>query len=285
MKIPLLIGIVLVIVIVASVAIYLTMVQPSGQAAPTTTPTETTTTGIGETASKPPTGITESPSSQTTPTLTSEARTEITPARIRSYKDLLGSFEHVKMEFKEITNGVTNRTTLEYTMYPSETRVINGVESIKIVIVIGTDTSEQTTTLWISRDLDRIMEAEFEGTRLTGPMADSYGKYLLSSFMYPIMTSYSVWSFGVVITATGAQALVPGWTVTSYRPITVTIGGHSYNGWELTMENTGSPSNTKTIHVKVAELKPNTWYAVYLSVVQKDGSQIELSITELTPRT
>ncbi len=297
MKTTILIGIVLAVAIVAGIAVYITIVQPSGGATTTTTsPSETGTGGTSgtsskptsETTSKPPasgTGGTETSGGQTSSPPSTSEETRINPTRIRNYKDLVGSFEHAKIEIKQTKNGVTNTSWLVYTLYPDETKVIADKEAMKLVLSFSSDGSEESVTMWITRDLNRILELDMNGQTMTGSMADSLGKQVLNSIVTPAILGYSTWDFGIVIAENSAEALANGWAVTSCTPETITISGQSYNGWDIIVENVGSPSDAKSIHAKAAELKPNTWYAVYLDMVLKDGREIEIAITELVPTT
>lgn len=250
----------------------------------TTTSTTTTTTTHTTTTTTPMTTTTQPPTTTTTTTTTTPAGEEISVNAATSYVDLLTNFTHAKVVYTSIngTTGETEKYYFEFTVYGEET--VNDQEAVKVVMEFyGEGEEPENFSIWFTTDYSHVIKVVLpDGTEVTAPLADQLANSLLGSLnMYIAVGSQAQMNF--YITSESAEALKAGWQVTYYAPESITISGHTYSGYHITVRNVNDQaSDTAEVDIKIAELHPNYWYLVYMKGTMKNGDVFIIEVTELT---
>lgn len=183
-------------------------------------------------------------------------------------------------------NKTTNEeTNVTVTMTQEPGGNVGGVDTVKVVFSVSGD-EQANLTLWMSKDYSTVVKLDMNGQTLEGQLANLYGQQLLRQASAILMPYTYVGDIRLKIAGDTAAAIKAGWEVTGVTPTTVTISGHPYKAYSVTVKNVAdADSVTSDIELTATEISPNVWILTYIHANMKDGSAFTGQILELVPKT
>ena len=285
MNTTLLIGVFAIIVVAGSIGAFYTALRPAvqqvttseGTQAPATTTTQQQTTSTTEPES--------TSTAATTPTTTTVTAGEVVePLKLRSFRDLLSNFSHIKLAIREISGSNVSTLTLEYSASAGE--VIQGEGTMKVILTLTSSAGEsQTLIFWLTKDFSTTLKMVVpDGTVYEGASATQLGSIILSQLSMLLMPFLETQNINYVISESPTQADIPGWVMSSSEEAVVTLGTKQYRGYSITLENINdNRSQTSLVNIKIAELKPGLWFVTHIKAARTDGIVYEYIFDEVTP--
>lgn len=309
--------IVVIVIAIATGATYLMLQQPSPAPSPSPTPTPiptptptvkpspTPTPTLTSTPSPSPTpkptltptpqpspmpSPTPTPTPAPTPTPTPVATPTPTPtgklmqASLYDFTELLNRYKLGKITITVFnsTTGETKTYSLKYNWTVGE---LSG-QQVKILDAAYSGEDKETIArFWVTPDFLQALQMRIDNQIMPGPLANMvWGQILSVLSSWLVAGSGYDYAFQFIVFESTVEAARHGWLVDEFYPIQITISGITYAGYYGKATNVNDvESKAQTVEGKAAEILPELYYLVYWRVVEKDGDEFLIEISELVP--
>ncbi len=260
-----------VVILAAAVAAYFAVRGPHEVTPSPSVTTQPRTTAPPHTTKPPKT--TAPPEATTAPPETTQPP-QVTLRPEGTLCDLVKTVEERGWRYED-----SNGTWMEVRYAVKGRESVGGVQALKIEITgRGSEAEEQTAYFWLDTTACSVVQIQMpDGSVLTGPLADQAGRGIITTVLWPIVTSEGI---AANVVAAERSHWEVSWSDLGFK----TVGGQRmhvvrYEGSPLPgSEDYGEVSR---VTVEVGDLGGGLWLVTYMRVEYPNGSWVELKVTEL----